>query len=469
MSVIFESKDSVFFVGGRGTKAGTANAGGCTQTFWGSSQNLADVMKDNGQTQGYCDGALITNNGNNKVRISGDENNFATCSAGLVAYIDFDATYPDGRYEVIAVDEGADWIDIDLTYSADTACEIWVGGAFDKAQTAWNNTDATQGYNVTIHSNKSQSKTNGDFVASWLLGTAGGSFTNKSFKRLCSFTTQPEDGGQITFDGEDDAAFGTDGGIRFNAAIENVIFENVIVKNARFNWKFTYADIYNVRLINCEGNSGTHTGFYLRYGRGLVLIDCKADGNSQHGFSLYSNSSTANHLLKRCIASNNLQGGFSYVGGYNADVLLGCLAYGNGAEGFLVSSRFGFGAVMDCVAYDNGSHGFEFTGKQGVAINCIAKDNGGWGFKGDLAEMAPYVAYCCAHGNSSGQFNLPAPLIMMGNVEADPQFVDAANGDFRLKESPLINKGFRTLGGVTEEGYTTIGAWQRISYLLGMK
>ena len=57
-------------------------------------------------------------------------------------------------------------------------------------------------------------------------------------------------------------------------------------------------------------------------------------------------------------------------------------------------------------------------------------------------------------------------------IEADPLFVDAANGDFRLKpESPCLNKGFRTIGNTSEDddGYTTIGAWQRISYLLGMK
>lgn len=452
MPTIFNSKDSVFFVGGRGTKAGTANAGGCTQTFWGSSQNLADVMKDNGQAQGYCDGALITNNGSGKLRISGDENNFATCSVGLVANIVFDAVYSNGRYEVIAVDEGADWIDIDLTYSADTACEIWVGGAFDKAQTAWSNTDATHGYNVTIHSNKSQSKTNGDFVASWLLDTAGGSSTNKSFKRFCGFTTQPGDGGQITFDGEDDTAFDPDGGIGFNNAIENVIFENVIVEDARYNWKFIYANTYTVRLINCEGNSGTHTGMFLRYGRGIVLLGCKASGNLQQGFSLYPDGSAMSHLLVNCISFDNVREGFNSIGGFIAGVLLGCIAYGNGKggtpyDGFLVSSRYGFGSVINCVAYDNGKHGFEFTENQGIAINCIAKDNGQWGFFGDNAEMAPHVAYCCAHGNSSGQYSLPAGLPAISSIAEDPQFVDAANGDFRPRNPAVLRGGKPDISG----------------------
>jgi hypothetical protein len=46
------------------------------------------------------------------------------------------------------------------------------------------------------------------------------------------------------------------------------------------------------------------------------------------------------------------------------------------------------------------------------------------------------------------------------SIEADPQFVDAANGDFRLKPiSPCLNAGKPTLDG----GYTTVGAWQGIS------
>jgi len=45
------------------------------------------------------------------------------------------------------------------------------------------------------------------------------------------------------------------------------------------------------------------------------------------------------------------------------------------------------------------------------------------------------------------------------SIEADPQFVDIANGDFRLKPtSPCLNAGKPTPNG----GYTNIGAWQGI-------
>ena len=125
------------------------------------------------------------------------------------------------------------------------------------------------------------------------------------------------------------------------------------------------------------------------------------------------------------------------------------------------------------MAYNNGKHGFEFTRANPIAINCIAKDNGQWGFIANVSGnlMAPHVNYCCAHGNGSGQFNLQTSLPEQNCTEEDPQFVDAANGDFRLKpSSPLLNTGQRTLGSSDGDGgYTTIGMWQRISYLLGMK
>ncbi len=45
------------------------------------------------------------------------------------------------------------------------------------------------------------------------------------------------------------------------------------------------------------------------------------------------------------------------------------------------------------------------------------------------------------------------------SIEAAPQFVDIANGDFRLEPtSPCLNAGKPTPNG----GYTNIGAWQGI-------
>ncbi|HUS72882.1 MAG TPA: hypothetical protein VMY06_07420, partial [Sedimentisphaerales bacterium] len=155
MPIIFDSKDAVFFVGGRGTKEGdTVAGGGCTKDFWGDLKNpsktLAEVMDANGKPLSSILASLgntacdVVNNGSGKVRITkAGQGYFMGCCAGLIARIDFAAVYTDGRYEVIAVDgANGDWVDIDETYSADTTCGTQVGGAFPSLQIASDNTDA---------------------------------------------------------------------------------------------------------------------------------------------------------------------------------------------------------------------------------------------------------------------------------------------------------------------------------------
>lgn len=449
-TTVFETKDSVFFVGGRGTKAGNSNASGCTLAAWEDAglcnKLLSKVMDTNGEP--FCNTLIsATDNGSGKVRLTSAGNMGIPC-IGLVAYVEFDAPYNTSHYEIIARGD-PNWIDIDLAFIGAAQGFVRVGGAFNTAQNAWSATDATQGYNVIIHSNKNQSKTAGDFTATWNLGTAGGSLANKSFKRFVGFDTQPEDGEQIVFDGEDDAAFVSDGGVHFNFAIESVIFENIIVVNAYTGWYSKHLSVSSIRFIRCEGNSGAGNGWNLRYGRSFVLINCQGNHNNYYGFNLSYVNGYTNHLLINCIAHDNTNDGFKGVGGLNNSTLIGCLAYSNGDSGFLANSYNGRGEMINCVAYDNGKHGFELGRTNSVAINCIAKDNGQWGFYADMTGnlLAPHVAYCCAHGNTSGQYSLPAALPEQDSIEEDPQFVDAANADFRLQvNSPCLRAGMETLG-----------------------
>jgi len=461
-STIFETKDSIFFVGGITSKVGDQYAGGCTLEAWNDpaklNKNLANVMEADGTPVSVdaawggsgiaCD---VETSGGGKVLIKKTGSGwFAYVKEGLVANVVFEDTYTSGRYRVTGNEMSVDKFEIDLNWIANTRCDVKVGGAFDKAQNAWNSTDAAQGYNVIIYSNKSQSKTNGDFTATWNLGTAGGSLTNKSFKRFVGFTTQPEGGGQITFDGEDNAAFVSGGaGIFFNTAIESVIFENVIVEDAYINWR-TSSQAYHVRFGNCEGNSGSYAGWVLGYGRGFSLISCKAKDNEGVGFAISYSSGYPNQCLINCIASGNTKEGFYRLGGHSGSIAIGCVAYNNGNggtkySGFLVRSNYGFGAVINCVSYNNGKHGFEFLYRNPVAINCIAQSNGQKGFYADTAAaelMAPHVAYCNSYDNGGGNYDLPDALPPVNCIEKDSLFVDAASGDFRPR-SPAVLRGGR--------------------------
>lgn len=457
-TTVFETKDSVFIVGGLGTKAGASYPGGCTLEAWNDpakiNKDLTKMMGANGEELVLLSPVTAINStGGNSgltdyVRIWGD---FSSCEPGLLAYFSSNGTYVTGSYEVLYADD--EEIVINLAYISDEANDwINVGGAFQTAQNAWTNTDAAQGYNVTIYSNKNQSKTDGNFTATWSLGTAGGSIYNKSFKRFMGFTTQPEDSGQIAFDGEDDAAFSPNGGIRFDSAIENVIFESVIVEDAYYNWTVNNVSVNSIRFIKCEGNSGTIHGWDLGYGKNFILIDCQANHNGWRGFDLGYSGGSPNHLLVNCIAHDNTREGFGSIGSCYGSVLLGCVAYDNGGSsysGFSTNSYSGCGAMINCVAYNNGKHGFEFKRANPVAINCIAKDNGQWGFYADTSGnlMAPHVAYCCAHGNSSGQYSLPGALPEQNSIEQDPQFVDAANGDFRPRNPAVLRGGKPDISG----------------------
>jgi hypothetical protein len=73
----------------------------------------------------------------------------------------------------------------------------------------------------------------------------------------------------------------------------------------------------------------------------------------------------------------------------------------------------------------------------------------------DLATVS-FGGWNCFYNNGSNW------TLRNGDIVADPQFMNAPNGDFRLKPtSPCLNTGKPTLGG----GYTSIGAWQRKTLL----
>jgi len=74
----------------------------------------------------------------------------------------------------------------------------------------------------------------------------------------------------------------------------------------------------------------------------------------------------------------------------------------------------------------------------------------------DDSAGAAFGGWNCLYNNGSDW------TLREGDIQSDPQFMDAANGDFRLKPtSPCLNAGKPTPGS----GYTSIGAWQRKSFL----
>jgi hypothetical protein len=140
-----------------------------------------------------------------------------------------------------------------------------------------------------------------------------------------------------------------------------------------------------------------------------------------------------------------------------------CKIWANAGVGLALIANDG-ASVTDCVFDGNGSHGLSYTHASGLQTRSIIgnhfTNNGGYGLRwsggtpglgnNDLALLDHNNFY----GNTSGaRLNVPAGP---HDLAADPQFVDRANGDFRVRNAALFGRGYsdphtEALGYSTQE------------------
>jgi hypothetical protein len=83
-TAVFSQKEACVFVGGNGTKAGTAMAGGCTRAWLESKgMNPATLFGPNGSCKCQADDLEISMSG----VINGSVGQFSGVEPGMVAYI----------------------------------------------------------------------------------------------------------------------------------------------------------------------------------------------------------------------------------------------------------------------------------------------------------------------------------------------------------------------------------------------
>lgn len=188
-------------------------------------------------------------------------------------------------------------------------------------------------------------------------------------------------------------------------------------------------------------SAGAVEGFTLTGGAGSVSPGDKDADNVRGGAVFATESGT----LWDCVISNNVasRGAAGFGGTFNRCLVTGNRVYNNGT--------FRAAEVYDCLIVNNignwaGVFGGRFygctisgqsagggIGESTTAYNTILFDNA----VQDAAAKAICIN-CC----TGGQLRPGA-----GNIAADPLFVDAANGDFRLRaDSPCINAGDATYG-----------------------
>jgi len=213
-----------------------------------------------------------------------------------------------------------------------------------------------------------------------------------------------------------------------------------------------FGDGYLFANLNIYGQSAHAVLFGAGAARGALLWNVKADA-AYNRYGFYSTSSSNSVVTLFCKATT-ARYGFNSLSA-NKWVAIGCVADACALQGFraagpmtilrslAIESGTGFycasaGSAVDSVAY-NCTDGFDAVGL-GVFLGCISISNSGNGF-GFSAGARPILLNTDAYGNTSANYHAsiwpPA-----GSRAVDPQLVNPASDDFRVKPtSPLFNGG----------------------------
>jgi len=239
--------------------------------------------------------------------------------------------------------------------------------------------------------------------------------------------------------------------------VENVIVENLNGVVAGGNGWYILGS-YSITLNNCWATNSTFNGFSVTNSTGCVFINCMANAGGNSGFSILDSGAS---MLIGCLAYGNGKWGFNL----RDAVAVSCIACNNalflsGYGGFKLGEAGKSAHVYGCVAYNNGNTsidgGFILNGHGVSAINCIALSNTGYGFRYNSAGY-PFVKHCCAYDNT---INFNPSGIAGDNIETDPQFVDAANTDFRPRNPIVLRGGFPDINGNVTQIGAIIQAYQ---------
>jgi hypothetical protein len=221
--------------------------------------------------------------------------------------------------------------------------------------------------------------------------------------------------------------------VRENVANGSAGGGGIYLHNSQLVMSFSH--IANNRSENAHG--GGVAAFYS--GSRLTVTNCVLDSNYAHddGGAVLANYSPFVHISACEIIGNRSGTGTAPNGivelGVDTALVDHCGFYGNQVEntGGAVTVLSGMLRVTNCTFFGNSSCGqysvvHQYGGSPAVR-NCIAWNNTGSPLSGSIT-----CAFSDIQGGYSGA----------GNIDADPMFVDTANGDFHLQAgSPCIDTG----------------------------
>ena len=460
MADIFNSEDSVFFVGGRGAKNGDANAGGgAAKADWEGSlnKNLANVMGINGEplsnssawngSQSACD---VYESGGGWVRIGKTGMGwFAACKVGVIANVQFAGVYTSGRYRVKIV--GNDYIELDYVAggAGSTTCDVKVGSAFDKLQTALDNTDANAGspHNVDILTNKAETFSDiGDRID---VDTGGGDGLAGTWKRIIGVDddgVELASGSYVTIDGNNQACH-----VFYINNIANIQFRHIYAKDAGSNY-YDFAIIASTAskgylLKDCKTTGGKYGVYAESYHAYMISIE-GGYYSSSGGRAVSVYQARYIHLKNVELVGATLE---PLIYGYVAGSLIldGCVLRKTAVFSAGVISNYPttFPIISNCVFYnidnciqlnDNDTKLIQYNNI--FVLHTAASGKIITRTKGSVL----YSDYSCAwaiDGAPVASDRWGGTGLPEHSIEQDPQFVDADNGDFRPRNPNVLRGG----------------------------
>jgi hypothetical protein len=297
--------------------------------------------------------------------------------------------------------------------------------------------------------------------------TCGGGFSNTLYRCTLIGNTSDGFGGGLNYGilssclliSNKTTQFSSDGG----GANASTLTDCTLMGNNGFNG----GGVVNSTLVNCALSNNTARSF----GGGAMsstLSACTLVGNKsgRDGGGAFSCT------LTNCTLSNNVAGTTFYGGGANNSTLDNCLVISNTAT---YGGGVAYGTVYRCKLLNNrgvtqGGGGFSAPMNNCLLAGNTSVDGGGAynGYFTNCTIVGNLVTFrggglynasavnCIVYLNTGGNANylnyyfgvftnsctLPLPASGLGNIDADPQFVNAGINDYHLQaSSPCRNAG----------------------------
>jgi len=493
MAEVFATKETVFFVGGIGTKAGNSKAGGCTKAFYDTyaGQGILDyLMGANGAPIGTSPGASY--NTTTGVITEASEDDFLYAVPGMVLYME-GAEVISGRYEILSVGPGTVTIDTALGNDDDNTLTICnLGGAFDTLQHAVDNTDASD-YDVSILTNKDE--TPGATVSI----TSAGSVTKNTKLHIIGYNTNPpSDAAMLQGDMDYGGAYYQSPIDSYNDGISATGFVKLDADGGAYPViTIDGADnvvLRNLYLYNTEANSSPEDAIYPpNTPEGLTVINCRFDsvyqvlttGGAARFIGCANGDDCAVLLLNLATGSSSID----CVWQTPSSTASGTVGIQNGVVGTFIGNIIiggvygiraaGIALVKNNVFYNQSTAGVWVGNAAGIVTaynNIMVIQADGHGILvGANGGTIAYNDYNCIVDVNGDPLDDPVkndysggmePIIGSHSIKVDPKFINAAGSDFRLRPgSPCLNTG----RPAPDDGFVSIGAWQRKSLLMGAR